>query len=120
MRKKSKEYRLCVREVQRWRGTHHYFDLMEIFASDTTGDLVNLIHRPYVVIYKHILVQCSRICNDLGNVESNSLSIDHCSLFLPIAIEFADQFGGGTFRSSSVRHSNLVPETDVDVCVRNA
>jgi len=93
---------------------------MEIFPGDMTSDLVNLIHSPHVVINEHVLVQSSRIGDDLGDKESDSLFIDHRSLFLAISIEFTDQFRDRTFHSCSVRHSNLVPKPDVDVRMRNA
>jgi hypothetical protein len=92
---------------------------MEIFAGDTTSNLVNLIHSPHVVIYEHIFVQCSRIGDDLGDEESNALSIDHRSLFLAISIKLADQFRDGAFRNSSIRYGNLVPKPDVDVGMWN-
>ena len=100
-------------------GTYHNFDLMEIFASYTTSNLVNLIYSPCIVVYEHILVQSSRIGNDLGDKESDVVFIDHHSLFLAISIKFTDQFRDRTFHSSSVRHSNLVPKPDVDVRMRN-
>ena|SRR5882762_942943 len=98
---------------------YHNFDLMEIFIGDTTSNLVNTIHSSHVIIYEHILVQCSQIDDNLGNKESDVLSIDHHSLFLTISIKLTDQFRDGAFHNSSVRYGNLVPKPDINVGMWN-
>ena len=98
---------------------YHNFDLMEIFAGNMTSDLVNIIHSSHVVIYEHILVQCSQISDNLGNKESDVLSSDHHNLFLAISIKLTDQFRDGAFRNSSIRYGNLVPKPDINVGMWN-